>query len=107
MAICYGFCLIVLAAYGWAPVIPVIAVIALGLGNSGLRAIYSKRVGRTVNYKSYAMERIVAYTAYLLGFATSQFEVTYYYWLFVPLMVVVVLHDSKRMLLDPVPGSPS
>ncbi len=103
--ICYGFCLIVLAGYGWAPVIPVIAVIVLGLGNSGLRAIYSKRVGRPVNYKSYAMERIVAYTAYLIGFATGEFEVRFYFWLFVPLMVIVVLHDTKRMLIDAVPGS--
>jgi len=103
--ICYGFCLIILAAYGWAPLIPVIAVIVLGVGNSGLRAIYSKRVGRPVNYKSYAMERIVAYTAYLIGFATGQFEVAFYFWLFVPLMVIVVMHDTKRMLLDAVPGS--
>ena len=101
--ICYGFCLIVLAAYGWAPLVPVIAVIGLGLGNSGLRAIYSKRVGRPVNYKSYAMERIVAYTAYLIGFATGEFEVTFYFWLFVPLMVIVVLHDTKRMLVDAIP----
>ncbi len=103
--ICYGFCLILLAAYGWAPVVPVIAVIVLGLGNSGLRAIYSKRVGRPVNYKSYAMERIVAYTAYLIGFATGEFEVAFYFWLFVPLMVIVVLHDTKRMLIDAVPGN--
>ena len=105
--ICYGFCLIMLAYYGWAPVIPVIAVIVLGVGNSGLRAIYAKRVGRPTNYKSYAMERIVAYTAYLIGFATGEFEVTFYFWLFVPLMVLVVLHDTKRMLLDAIPGSPS
>ncbi len=103
--ICYGFCLIVLAAYGWAPVIPVAAVLLLGIGNSVLRAIYVKRVGRAVNYKSYAMERIVAYTAYMLGFATGDFEVRFYYWAFVPLMVVVVAHDAKRMLLDPVPGA--
>lgn len=87
------------------PLFPVICVIALGLGNSGLRAIYSKRVGRPVNYKSYAMERIVAYTAYMIGFATGQFEVTYYFWLFVPLMILVVLHDTKRMLIDAVPGA--
>ncbi|MDB4963691.1 MAG: CDP-alcohol phosphatidyltransferase [Myxococcales bacterium] len=103
--ICYGFCLIILAAYGWVPVIPVIAVIGLGLLNSALRAIYVKRVGRATNYKSYAMERIVAYTAYLLGFGTSNFEVDFYYWLFVPLMVVVVIHDAKRMLIDAIPGA--
>ena len=103
--ICYGFCLIILAYYGWAPVFPVIVVISLGLANSGLRAIYAKRVGRATNYKSYAMEHIVAYTAFMLGFATGQLEVTFFYWLFVPLMVVTVLHDAKRMLLDSVPGT--
>ena len=100
--ICYGFCLILLAAYGWAPAVPVIVVVTLGLGNSGLRAIYVKRAGRAVNYKSYAMERLVAYTAYLVGFATSGFEVRFYYWAFVPLMIAVVIHDAKRMLVDPI-----
>jgi hypothetical protein len=41
----------------------------------------------------------------MLGFATGEFEVTFFYWLFVPLMIVTVLHDTKRMLLDSVPGS--
>jgi len=103
--ICYGFCLIFVAAYGWAPVVPVVLVILLGLVNSGLRGIYAKRAGRTVNYKSYAMERIVAYTGYLVGFATGGMEVTFFYWLFVPLMAVIVLHDAKRMLVDAVPGA--
>ena len=103
--ICYGFCLLVLAAYGWAPVFPVVAVITLGLANTGLRTIYAKRAGRATNYKSYAMERIVAYTAYMIGFATGDFEVSFYYWLYVPLMVIVILHDTKRMLIDAVPGA--
>ncbi len=103
--ICYGFCLIVLAAYGWAPIIPVVAIIVLGLANSALRGVYAKRAGRTVNYKSYAMERIVAYTGYLIGFATADMEVTFYFWLFVPLMTIIVIHDSKRMLVDAVPGA--
>ncbi len=103
--ICYGFCLILVAAYGWAPPIAVALVILLGLANSGLRFIYAKRAGRAVNYKSYAMERIVAYTGYLIGFATAEMEVGFYYWLFVPLMAVVVLHDSKRMLVDAIPGA--
>lgn len=105
--ICYGFCLILLAAYGWVPWIPVALMIFLGLANSGLRAIYVKRVGKATNYKSYAMERLVAYTAYLIGFGTGQFEVDFYYWLYPPLMIVVVLHDTKRMLLDAVPGASS
>ncbi len=103
--ICYGFCLIIVAAYGWAPVIPVALVLLLGAANSGLRFIYAKRAGRAVNYKSYAMERIVAYTGYLIGFATGEMEVSFFYWLFVPLMAVIVLHDAKRMLIDAVPGA--
>jgi phosphatidylglycerophosphate synthase len=103
--VCYGFCLIVVAYYGWAPVLPVILIIVLGVANTLLRGIYAKRAGRTVNYKSYAMERIVAYTGYLIGFATANMEVTYYFWLFPPLMFVIVIHDSKRMLIDAVPGA--
>lgn len=103
--ICYGFGLIVVAAYGWAPVIPVAAIIFLGLANSAMRLVYVKRAGRTTNYKSYAMERLVAYTGYLIGFATGGMEVTFFYWAFVPLMVVIVGYDTKRMLIDPVPGA--
>ena len=73
--ICYGFGLILVAAYGWAPVVPVVFVVGLGLFNTSLRGVYLKRAGRAVNYKSYAMERIVAYTGYLIGFATSGMEV--------------------------------
>ncbi len=104
-AICYGFCLVIVAAYGWAPAIPVAAIIVLGLTNTVLRGIYAKRAGRTVNYKSYAMERIVAYTGYLIGFATGGMEVEFFFWMFVPLMIVILLHDSKRMLVDAVPGA--
>ncbi|HUS31292.1 MAG TPA: CDP-alcohol phosphatidyltransferase family protein [Kofleriaceae bacterium] len=101
--ICYGFGLIVVAAYGWAPVLPVVAIIFLGLANSAMRFVYVKRAGRTTNYKSYAMERLVAYTGYLIGFATGGFQVTYFYWVFVPLMLVIVGYDTKRMLIDPIP----
>ncbi|HET7502989.1 MAG TPA: CDP-alcohol phosphatidyltransferase family protein [Kofleriaceae bacterium] len=103
--LCYGFGLILVAAYGWAPVLPVVCVIGLGLINTGLRMVYIRRAGRAVNYKSYAMERIVAYTGYLIGFATADMEVRYFYWAFVPVMFVIVLHDAKRMLLDAVPGA--
>lgn len=104
--LCYGTGLILVAAYGWAPVVPVGFVIGLGLLNTALRFVYIRRAGRAVNYKSYAMERIVAYTGYLIGFATSGMgkEVTLFYWAFVPLMLIVVLHDARRMLIDPVPG---
>lgn len=102
--LCYGSGLILVAAYGWAPVVPVGFVIGLGLLNTALRFVYIRRAGRAVNYKSYAMERIVAYTGYLIGFATSGMEVAFFYWAFVPLMVIIVVHDAKRMLFDPVPG---
>jgi phosphatidylglycerophosphate synthase len=103
---CYGFALIVLAAFGWAPLAPVVIIITLGLANTIMRSVYARRAGRTVNYKSYAMERLVAYTAYLVGFATGDFEVTVYYWLFVPIVCVIIVHDAKRMLVDPIPALP-
>jgi phosphatidylglycerophosphate synthase len=103
--LCYGFALVVVAAYGWAPVAPVAMIILFGLGNSWMRYVYGKRAGRTVNYKSYAMERIVAYTGYLVGFATSGFEVAFYYWAFVPVQAVILIHDAKRMLIDTVPAA--
>jgi phosphatidylglycerophosphate synthase len=102
--ICYGFGLIVVAAYGWAPPVAVFLVITLGLANTGMRFVYAKRAGRTVNYKSYAMERIVGYTGYLIGFATGGMEVNLFYWAFVPIMTLIILHDAKRMLVDPIPG---
>ena len=106
--ICYGFGLILVAAYGWAPAIPVVLVIGLGVVNTGLRFVYLRRAGRPINYKSYAMERIVAYTGYLIGFATGGMEVGFFYWAFVPVMIAIVLHDAKRMLIDPIPAaSPS
>lgn len=102
-AVCYGFGLALVAAYGWAPVIPVVSMLALGGANIGMRVLYARRAGRTTNYKSYAMERLVGYTAYLIGFATSGMEVEFFYWAYVPLMGVTLLHDAKRMLIDPVP----
>lgn len=105
--LCYGFGLILVAAYGWAPAVPVGFVIGLGALNTALRGVYIRRAGRAVNYKSYAMERIVAYTGYLIGFATGGMEVEWFYWAFVPLMVVIVAHDAKRMLLDPLPALPA
>ena len=100
--ICYGFGLVLVAAYGWAPAIPVALVILLGLANTAMRGVYVKRAGRTTNYKSYAMERVVAYTGYLIGFATGGMEVSFFYWAFVPVMLITLAHDAKRMLADPV-----
>lgn len=100
--ICYGFFLVVVLAYGLAPLLPVIVVVVLGVLNTALRAAYSRRVGRTTNYRSFAMERLVAYAAYLSVFALAQIQVHYYFWTFVALMACVVAHDAKRMLLDPI-----
>jgi phosphatidylglycerophosphate synthase len=101
--ICYGFLLIVVAAYGLAPAVPAILVIVLGLINTGLRVAFARRAGRKTNYKSYAMERVVAYTAFLVAFAIGQYEAVYFYWVFVAIMAFVVLHDAKRMVIDPPP----
>jgi phosphatidylglycerophosphate synthase len=101
--ICYGFCLLLVAYYGWAPVIPVVTILTLGVANTVMRFVYGKRAGRTVNYKSYANERLVGYTGYLIGFATSGFEVPFFFWSYVPLMIITIGHDAKRMLIDPVP----
>ena len=105
--ICYGFGLIVVAAFGWAPWIPVAAIIFLGVSNTLMRFVYVRRAGRATNYKSYAMERLVAYTGYLIGFATGGMEVKFFYWAFVPLMAVIVAYDTKRMLIDPIPPARS
>lgn len=105
--ICYGFGLLLVAAYGWAPALAVGLAVGLGLVNTGLRFAYARRAGRAVNYKSYAMERVVAYTGALIGFATAKMEVGFFYWWFIPTMAVIVLHDAKRMLIDPVPPAPA
>jgi phosphatidylglycerophosphate synthase len=103
-AVCYGVCLLVLAVYGWVPWQPVAAIAALGAINSIMRGIYARRAGRATNYRSFAMERIVAFSAYLIGIGINDFLVDYYYYTCVALMLIVVIHDSKRMLVDPVPS---
>ncbi|MBP6629665.1 MAG: CDP-alcohol phosphatidyltransferase family protein [Kofleriaceae bacterium] len=100
--VCYGFFLVILLAYGLAPWPPVALVVVMGAANTAMRAAYSKRAGRTTNYRSFAMERLVAYSAYLTGFALARIEVSYFYWTFAGLMALVLLHDGKRMLLDPI-----
>ena len=104
--ICYGFALVIVVAYEWAPAIPAISIVVLGATNTLLRMFYAKRMGRAVNYKSYAMERVVGFIAFLVGFATGRVEVDYYYWGFLPFFAIIVLHDAKRMLIDPVPVDP-
>ena len=102
--LCYGFMMLVLPAYGWVPWEPVAIIVALGVVNLVERAVYARRAGRTVNYRSYAMEKLVGFAAYLIGFGIAGFQVQLFYWTYVVLMVIVVAHDTKRMLLDPVPA---
>ena len=102
-ALCYGFCMVVVAAYGWVPWGAVVIILVLGVVNAAMRAIYARRAGRTVNYQSHAMERLVAYAAYLGGFGTGRYETAYFYWIFAVLMTVVMIYDTKRMVFDPIP----
>jgi phosphatidylglycerophosphate synthase len=106
-AVCYGFFMIVLAVYDRLPWVPVIGILVLGVVNTGFRAIYARRLGRAANYRSYAMERMVALAAYLGGFGTTGFEADYYAWVLFGLILAVLAHDAKRMLLDPVPAAPA
>ena len=106
-ALCYGFGLVIVAAYGWAPPVPVASIVLLGVANIGMRVAYARRAGRTTNYKSYAMERLVAYTGYLIGLATSGYEVTYFFWIFPAVMIAILAYDAKRMLIDPIPPAPA
>jgi phosphatidylglycerophosphate synthase len=102
--VCYSFFLVVLAYFGWVPWTPVLIILAMGGINSLLRAIHARRAGRAINYRSFAMERLVAFAAFLAGLGIARMEVTYYYYTCAALMVVVVVHDFKRMILDPVPA---
>ncbi|HUQ06499.1 MAG TPA: CDP-alcohol phosphatidyltransferase family protein [Kofleriaceae bacterium] len=101
--LCYGFAIIILTAYGRVPWAAVVIILGLGLLNAGFRWVYARRAGRTTNYQSHAMERLVAFAAYLGGFGTLGFQVDFFFWTFTALLFVVVAHDAKRMLLDPVP----
>jgi phosphatidylglycerophosphate synthase len=103
-AICIGFFMVVLAIDGRLPWVPVVGILAIGVVNAAFRAVYARRLGRATNYRSYAMERLVAYTVYLVGFGVADFQAVYFSWVTFIMMVIVVLHDSKRMLVDPVPS---
>ena len=95
-ALCYGFAMIVVAAYGWVPWGAVAIILALGAVNMVMRGLYAKRAGRTTNYQSHAMERLVAFAAYLGAFGTNQYEADYFFWTFTALMAVVIVRiDSS------------
>jgi phosphatidylglycerophosphate synthase len=101
-AFCYGFFLVVLCAYGMVPLAPVIVVVVLGIYNTFLRAAYVKRSGRTTNFRSWAMEKLVAYAGYNVLWGAIEVQVSYYLWGFVTLMSLTLIWDTKRMLLDPI-----
>lgn len=103
-AICYSFCLLVLAIEGVIPWWGAAIVLGTGGLNSAMRVIYAKRAGQAVNYHSYAMERLVTFVAFLAGMGINHYEVTYFFASFGSLMVVTLIHDAKRMLWDPVPA---
>jgi phosphatidylglycerophosphate synthase len=100
--ICYGFFLICLMAYGKIPWIPIAIFVGLGLVNVGMRVAYARRMGRTTNYRSWAMERITGYSVYLAGLGVAEFSAAFYAWCLPAVMAVVVAHDGKRMLVDPI-----
>ena len=106
-AICYSFFIATLAAYGRLPWVPIVIFLALGVFNAILRVVYTKRAGRTTNFRSWAMERIAGYTAFLAGVGVADFDVGLYSWGIIPIMVIACVWDTKRMLIDPIPDSPT
>jgi phosphatidylglycerophosphate synthase len=102
--ICYGFMMIFLAWHGDLPWQPIAGIAGLGLVNMVGRLAYAKRIGRTTNYRSWAMERIVAYTIFLVGFGVAQYQPDFYAWLCFGTMAFIMIYDLKRMLIDPVPA---
>jgi phosphatidylglycerophosphate synthase len=104
-AICYGFFIALLTWYGRLPLVPVIGFLVLGAVNAAFRAIYARRAGRATHYRSFAMERVVAFAASPGGYGIARLEPVFYSYAILAVMAVVVLHDSKRMLIDPVPSA--
>ena len=101
---CYAFFMVTVAWFGLAPPVAVAIIIAVGLINLAMRVAYAKRLGRTANYRSFAMERLVGFAAFLTPFAVVGWSVAFYFWAYAAINVIVVLRDAKRMLIDPVPA---
>ncbi len=102
-AICYGFYVVVAAYYGLVPAVPIAGFVILGVANAVFRAMYAKRAGRTINFRSWAMERMVGFTAALAGLAVTGYSAAFFAWSTFVIMFVVVAWDAKRMLIDPIP----
>lgn len=102
--ICYAFFLIVGTAFSHISWTPIVIILGLGGLNSLFRGIYAKRAGRATNYRSFAMERCVAFVAYTGGAIVTDFHASYFVWVAAFWMLVIMAHDTKRMLFDPVPA---
>jgi phosphatidylglycerophosphate synthase len=103
-AICYGFFILLLTWYGRLPTLPIVGILVLGLVNFAFRMVYARRAGRTTNFRSFAMERVVAFTVYLAAFGIAGYEPAFYSYGMLIVMAIVIAHDAKRMLVDPVPA---
>lgn len=104
--ISYAFFIAVLTLYGKLPALPILLFLGLGIYNALLRYLYTRRAGRATNFRSWAMERVAAYTAYLAGVGVADFEAEFYAWAIPVVMGIICARDTKRMLFDPVPGGP-
>ena len=103
-AICYIFILVVSTLHGYLPMGAMVLMATVGGLNIVFRGLYARRAGKTTNYRSYAMERCLAYVVYTAGAGLAGFEIMFYAWSCAIIMTVIVLHDAKRMLWDPVPA---
>lgn len=81
-----------------------IAVASLLVLNGVGRYIYSRRLGRTTNYRSFAAERLVGYAEFLVCAAAGRVNTAWFAWSFIALFAFTVAHDLRRMIIDPVPG---
>ena len=101
--ICYSFFIAALSVYGKLPWVPVLLFLGLGGYNALLRALYTRRAGRATNFRSWAMERVAGYAGFLAGIGVADFDVQFYSWAIVPVMTIICIWDTKRMLIDPIP----
>jgi phosphatidylglycerophosphate synthase len=106
-AVCYGFMMLIGVIYGMVPLFPFFVIVGMGVINTLMRGVYARRAGRTTNYRSFGMERVVAFSAYCGGFGITGYQVEYFYWCCAAVITVVMLHDTKRMLVDPIPELPA
>jgi phosphatidylglycerophosphate synthase len=100
--ICYGTMMLLLPVYDLVSWVPVTIILGYGALTFVERAIFARRAKRPVNYRSYAMEKMAAYAAYLIGCGLAQFQVQLVYWAYVVLVTIIFIHDTKRLLFDPV-----